>query len=195
MPHRDWLTAELAVMISKHLDFKSFLRLLSSSKLTHGALLPSRAGVIFPHAVAHMAALIKREREEVEDPGFVIGRVFDSGAVLRSSCGGFETVFGVGGCKNKEDEIQIWVNRYRLMLLPESVERHRVKLGMSRARVLPSRDRPFAAGEIHLTSWRGDENGLQQKQLPECPAIVYTDGFHAILRALVCDMCPLAHQD
>lgn len=189
----DWLTTELAAMIAESLDFRAYTRLLSASKLTHAALLPGRAAVVYPHALAHMVELIKKECAGAEHPEFALEYVRGPNVALRSHCGGFQTLYGAGVCQcaRRGSDILITVSRYRMVSVPESPSPQKMKFELGRARVKPDWDRPFAAGDVILANWVLNRFAGESLETTGMPAIRYTDGFHAILRALVYEMLPL----
>ena len=189
----NWLTAELALVISEHLDPRSYVRMLSVSQTTLSALAPRRAEVVFPQALKHMAARIKAERQRTVDPEFT----FDSNLgqfslVFKSNCGLFETTFGVLTKHYRltdEQVILILVSRSRIVSLPESVHPHRVRIGRSSVSIFPSIAQPFSTGRMGAFGYFMGSNG---QAVMQCDRTVrYTEDFDAMLRSVVHDMCPL----
>jgi hypothetical protein len=191
---RDWLSAELALKLSESLDFKTYVRLLAVNRTIRAALDPKRAELVFPHALEHMAALIKAERMRVVDPAFNFDCVMGQYSLsFKSNCGVFATTFGVQAKQFKDRAetraVLLLVCRDRVVALSDGISTRRVRIELARATLFPSPAEPFLKGRVDLAAYAKDRDGLLVKQFEN--TVHYAEGFDAFLRALACDLCPL----
>lgn len=188
MPTTQWLTADIIPIVADRMDYKSYIRFLSTCKLTKTYLSPKRAAVVYPHALEHIVKLICNERIATADPDFTYERKVCNLLVYstpRISTEYYKSYFqfrinDLDATKPKS--VSIIVNRRKFFT--RYIE-YNVDMGTTIAIISPSFEKPMQSGIIEL------EEQVMEDEFEKTKTVAYNDGFHSILHDLACTMCPL----
>jgi len=194
MNEHTWFSADIIQLVAGHLSVRSYVNLLSVSRLTCASLTAGRAAVVYPYALRRMRDLIREERRSTVDPAYVFERSVGNILIYATQYSDgrrFKTYYQLR-INEHEDQTLVTLSvvvAYRVFFQLIGGGESNQSLGIASACISPSMVDPFGAGSVRL-SWYLGEDELDSNKESET-VIAYSDGFDAILPELACDLCPL----
>ena len=189
------LTQDVIPAVAGFLDPQSYVRLLSTCKITQMYLTPNRASAVYPHAIQRIKKMIEEMRVATKDPEFEYERTVGGVLVFAAPIGRgyrFKTYYHI---RSNEWDATAAVTTVSI-IVNRTVHTPRAgggedctDLDSMSAKITPSFQHPMQAGKIEIKTITTNRFG--KKIRTASSTVDYTDGFREILPELACDMYPL----